>query len=538
MVAHSFFIAMEIERAYEIFLDNNDFKRAYLCLKDLDKSRVREFRAALTDGIIRGKSDDLELLRKSYELTAKENFEDFCIFHEWKRDEKFYTPRRKGLKPVVNALQRLSDDETDLLCVSLPPGTGKTGLAIYFMAWLCGNDPYNAILGSSHNASFLRGVYDEILKEINTDEYGWSELFKHRVLRTNAQDMKIDVAELRRFSSLQFTSVGAENSGKVRAQKLLYCDDLITGIEEALSADRLEKKWQLYTTDLKQRKQGKCRELHISTRWSVNDIIGRLQRDNENNPRAEFISVPALNEQGESNFDYGGTIGFTKEFYEDMKSTMEPFAFNALYMNEPIEREGLLYQRDSLRRFYDLPTDAEGKTLQPDAIIGVCDTAEGKGDDTVLPIGYVYGNDHYIFDAVCTDALPEVTDGLCARVLAKHKVKACQFESNSAGGRTADKVSELCQGLGWKCNITKKRTTQNKETKIIVNSAWVKEHCLFLDDSKIEKNSYYEAFLKKLCSWTMKGRNKHDDVPDAMAQYALFVETFTTAAVTVGTRFF
>ena len=142
---------------------------------------------------------------------------------------------------------------------------------------------------------------------------------------------------------------------------------------------------------------------------------------------------------------------------------------------------GLLYHPDDLRRFYDLP---EG---EPDAIIGICDTAEGGGDDTFLPVGYVFGQDHYILDCVCTSALPEVTDNLCAEMLLKHKVKMCRFESNSAGGRTADKVQEKVKAKNGITHITKKRTTANKETKIIVNSSWVKEHCLFVDETKIKK---------------------------------------------------
>lgn len=527
---------MDLEDAYWIFRKKKDYKRAFECLKGIypDKRELLVgFRQDLTQAIVEGRCTDIYTLKAAYGLSAKDSFEDFCIFHEWNREDKFYLPRKKGLKRVVDALQRLADDETDLLCISMPPGTGKTGLAIYYMAWLCGRNPKDGILGSSHNAAFLRGVYDEILKEITSDEYGWAELFKRKVLRTNAQDMKIDVDVVQRFSSLQFTSVGSGNAGKVRAIQLLYCDDLIEGQEEALSPERLEKKWTLYTVDLKQRKQGnKCKELHIATRWSVKDVIGRLKEQNEGNKRAEFISMPALDEHGESNFDYGGSIGFTKEFYEDMRASMDSFSFNALYMNEPMEREGLLYQREELRRFYELPQE------QPDAIIGVCDTSEGKGDDTVLPVGYVYGNDHYIFDVVCSDALPEITDGYCANILAKHKVKACQFESNAAGGRTADKVNELVINQGWKCNITKKRTTQNKETKIVVNSTWVKEHCLFLDDSKIVRGSQYDWFMKKLCSYTLKGRNKHDDVVDAMAQYSLFTESFSGATITVSKRYF
>lgn len=528
-------IKLDLVQAEKKFLAKKDFRNAFECIKNLYPDHYEvlvEFRDELTRAIRKGESQDIELLKNAYKISAKEHFEDYCIYTEWDKDDKFYTPRRKGLKRVVDALQRLADDETDILCISMPPGTGKTGIAIYFLTWLAGNNPKDGILGGSHNAAFLRGVYDECLREMVSDEYHWKEVFNRRIVRTNAQDMKIDVTELQRFSTLQFTSIGSGNAGKVRAIQLLYCDDLVEGIEEAMSPDRLDKKWQLYTTDLRQRKQGRCKELHIATRWSVRDVIGRIKEANENNKRAEFLSMPALNENGESNFDYGGSNGFSKEFYEDMRRTMDDASFKALYMNEPIEREGLLYQRSELRRFYQLP-DGE-----PDGIIAVCDTAEGGGDDTVMPVGYIYGTDHYIYDVVCDDGLPEVTDHLCADAIVRNKVKMCQFESNAAGGRTADKVNELVKDKGWKCSISKKRTTTNKETKIIVNSAWVKEHCLFLDDSLIKPKSGYEKFINRLCTYSLKGKNKHDDVPDAMAQYSLFSENLGSATVIVGQRRF
>ena len=521
----------ELKAALDAYLAAKDYKNAFECAKHLypEYEPLVKVRNAIIKAIEKLEFNDLKLLRNTYKLSAKEHFEDYCIFIEWDKDDKFYTPRRKGLKRVADALQRLADDKTDTLCVSLPPGVGKTGLAIYFLTWLGGKYPDKPMLGGSHNAAFLRGVYDECLRIISSDEYNFKEVFPVRVARTNAQDMKIDLETAKRFSTFQFTSVDANNAGKVRAVNLLYCDDLISGIEEALSPDRLAKKWQLYTDDLRQRKQGACKELHIATRWSVYDVIGRIQAEHGDDPRFEFIAVPALDENGKSNFDYGGDNGFTTEFYEDMKATMDDASFKALYMNEPIEREGLVYQKEDLRRFFTLP---EG---EPDAIIGVCDTAEGGGDDTVLPVGYVFGNDHYIYDVVCDDSLPEVTDLKCADVLYRNKVKLCQFESNAAGGRTADKVYDLALKKGWKCNVTKKRTTQNKETKILVNSPWVKEHCLFLDDSVASKE--YKTFINKLCSYSLKGKNKHDDAPDAMAQYALFAQNLGVAVVTVGKRF-
>lgn len=527
----SLFVYMDLKEALEKFRKREKRREWWECCAALyeegreNYSYVKEFRSWLRPRV--SSEEDMELLKRAWSLPAKDYFEDYLISMEWEREKKFYLPRRKGLKRVVDALQRLEDGDTDLLCISMPPGVGKTGTALFYLTWLAGRHPEEAILASSHNSSFLQGAYEECLRELKDSEYCWGEIFPHTVAGTNAKDLRIDIDKRKRFSTLQFSSIGAGNAGKVRAMQLLYCDDLIEGIEEALSKERLDSKWQKYTVDLRQRKQGNCKELHIATRWSVHDIIGRLETLHEGDDRSEFLKIPALSGE-ESNFDYGGSEGFTKEMLFDLRDTMDDASWRALYMNEPIEREGLLYHPDELRRFYSLPKG------EPDAIIAICDTAEGGGDDTFLPVGYVYGEDHYIVDMVCSNASPTVTDELCAECLVRNNVQRAQFESNSAGGRTADKVQELVKEKGGHTHITKKRTTAKKETKIIVESTWVKEHCLFYDSSVCSKG--YKQTVDKLCAWTQSGKNKHDDVPDGMAQYAQFARMFGIFEVKIEKR--
>ena len=300
---------------------------------------------------------------------------------------------------------------------------------------------------------------------------------------------------------------------------LLYCDDLVSGIEVALNKERLDKLWEVYTTDLRQRKIGDhCKELHIATRWSVHDVIGRLEDIYSGNKKARFIVVPAMDANDESNFDYDYGVGFSTEFYRQQRDIMDDASWRALYMNEPIEREGLVYSEDELRRFFELPTD------DPDAVIGICDTKDKGTDYAVLPVAYLYGQDYYIGDVLCDNNLPDIVDVRMVEILVQNRVKQCRFESNSAGGRTAQKIQEGVKNRGGHCNITTKYTTSNKETRIIVNSAWVKEHCLFKDSSTYKPNSDYGKFMKMLCSYTMAGKNKNDDVPDAMAMLAEYAQ--------------
>ena len=468
-------------------------------------------------------------------LAAPHDFESYVLYIEWNREpsKKFYPPRRTSLKPVVDALQELADDKLDLLAISLPPGCGKTTIAIFYLTWLAGKIPDKPMLTGSHSNAFIRGVYDECLRLFDKDgEYLWHDVFPNvSVCNTNAKDCRIDLGKRKRFETLEFTSIGSGNAGLYRAATLLYCDDLVSGIEVALSKERLDKLWELYSTDLRQRKIGdKCKELHIATRWSVHDVIGRLEQNYGDSDRARFIVVPAMDENDESNFDYAYGVGFNTEFYREQRDIMDEVSWKALYMNQPIEREGLLYVADELRRFYELPKEA------PDAIIGVCDTKDKGKDYAFLPAAWVYGEDYYINDCVCDNGLPNVVDARLTEILVRDKVNACRFESNSAGRRVAEKIQQDVKSRGGITHITTKFTTANKETKIIVNSAWVKEHCLFLDESMYKRNSDYGRMMEMLCSYTVAGKNKHDDVPDGMAMLAEFAQSLSGARVEVFPR--
>lgn len=517
----------------------------YMCLEAMGSERdlAIEYLILLSECIedtIPGVEDTV-FLQKLFELhkkvllaAAPYHFESYILYIEWDRepDKKFYPPRRKVLSQVVDALQELADDKLDLLAVSLPPGAGKSTLAIFFLTWLAGKRPNEPKLTGSHSNAFIRGVYDECLRILDKNgEYLWQDVFPGISLTsTNAKDCRIDVDKRQRFETLEFTSIGTGNAGLYRASDLLYCDDLVSGIEVALSKERLDKLWETYTTDLRQRKIGNhCKELHIATRWSVHDVIGRLESQYSNSDRAKFIVIPAMDSNDESNFDYDYGVGFTTEFYREQRDIMDDASWRALYMNEPIEREGLVYSEDELRRYFELPGEA-------DAVIGVCDTKDKGSDYAFLPVAYAYGNDYYIEDCVCDNGLPNVVDARLVEVLLTNSVKMCRFESNSAGRRVAEKIQGQVKERGGITNITTKFTTANKETKIIVNSAWVKEHCLFKDSSLYHKNSDYGRMINMLCSYTVVGKNKHDDVPDGMAMLAEFAQSLSTARVEIFNR--
>ena len=437
-------------------------------------------------------------------------------------ERRFYEPRREQFLKfgIPQGMQGLIDDDYDLLTISMPPGSGKSTAGIYFLSACMGWWPDMPNLASAHSGILTRSFFDGV-NQILTDtyDYTWHEIFPGVKFDprsgTNSKEQTINVGSPKRFKSLTCRAINASLTGATRCEKILYADDLCSGIEEALSRERLDKLWQTYNTDLKTRKKDRCKEIQIATRWSVSDCIGHLQAEHENDPRAKFISVPALDENGESNFNYKYGVGFSKEYFEDMQKSMDDVSFRCLYMNQPIEREGLLYHEDELRRYLTLPS---GK---PDAILSIADTKNKGTDYFVQPVMYVYGDDFYMEDVICSDESDyEIQYEKSVMKVISNKVDALRVESNNGGSRVAFEINKRLKDQGYYCNVTENYTTKNKETKIIVFAPWVKQHVLFKDKSLYSPKDDYGVFINQLITYTVAGKVLHDDVPDALAMFA------------------
>lgn len=451
------------------------------------------------------------------------DFDSYLLYVEKDRDpeDRYYQPRRNKIYWLVQKMQRLIDDELDILSISMPPGTGKTTLGEFFISFVMGHYPNTPNLMSSHSGFMTRMFYDAVLNIITSNEYCWSDVFPYVIFEgNNAKEETINLGRWQPFKTLTCRPIRGSLTGVTRCEGFLYVDDLVSGIEEALSIDRLDKLYGEYTTDLKSRKKKKAKEIHIATRWSVHDVIGRLERMYEGNPRAEFIAVPDIDPKtGKSNFDYDYDVGFDEKYFHDMEMSMDDVSYRCLYKSDPIEREGILYHPTELQRYLGGLPDRE-----PDSILAICDTKDTGTDYNFLGVFYQYGDRYYLEDLVFKNIDPGTLDELNSDMLVKHHVQQAQFESNKEGSRTANEVERLVREKGGRCHITKKYTTQNKETKIIVNSSWVKEHVIFKDITEYEPKSDYGVMMSFLCSYTQLGKNKHDDAPDALAMFAQFVD--------------
>lgn len=448
--------------------------------------------------------------------------------------DRFYEPRRKVFMKhgIIQAFQDLIDDKIDFMAVSLPPGSGKSTIEIFVLSLVGGWYPNDFNLSSAHSSILTRSLYDGILEILNDPvEYTWHEIFPGATVQgTNAKETTINLDRPGRFKTWTMRSIDGSLTGATRANRFLTADDLVSGIEEALNKNRLESLWSKVTNDLFSRMLDGCKQLFFATRWSTADPIGRMYDMYHTNPRARFIAVPALDENGESNFMYD-VNGFSKEYFLMQQRAMDEISFNALYQQKPIEREGLLFPPSKLRRFFrdkhEVPEEMQVFNVlpnrDPDAIWAVCDTKDKGSDFQSMPIAYQYGEDFYILDVVFDDTADyDILDRKTADMLIYHQPQLARFESNSAGGRVADNIEKMIKGQ-CRTQIETKYTTANKETKILVNSDWIIKHCLFLDPACYAPNTDYGKFIGNICSYTTRAKVPHDDAPDSMAQLSEFI---------------
>lgn len=515
------------------FNDNPDARKMAMKVSQY-AHRVSEKQAAITG------SGDFDDIYWQYLLMEAQNYQvdSGLLYLEKNRipKERFYEPRRNVFLQhnIIGSLQDLMDDKLDIFALSVPPGCGKSTLEDFFLSLVGGWFPNDFNLSSAHSSILTRSLYDGVLEIINDPvEYTWHEIFPNvEIQGTNAKETTVNLERNGRFKTWTFRSIDGSLTGATRCNRFLTADDLVSGIEEALNKNRLDTLWTKVVNDLRSRRLEGCKEFYIATRWSVHDPIGKLQQLYAGNPRARFIAVPALDENGKSNFLF--TVnGFSEKYFNDAKESMDEISYNCLYQQQPVEREGLLLPPDKLKRFFfskdDVPDGCTDEYLiipdrEADAIWAVCDTKDKGTDFESLPIAYQYGDKFFFPDVVFDDTTDyNILDRKTADILIKHNPHKIRFESNNVGNRVAHNIQKMITGK-CRADIETKPTSANKETKILVNSDYISKHFYFLHPSQYKTKSDYGLFMANVTTYTTRAKVPHDDGIDSLAMMAEYVQ--------------
>jgi hypothetical protein len=530
-----------------------------LQLTKMSKGIIEQFCMKQTGGTIwdlekyaQDHNTPYDLIDKYYELLKLEsyyNFESFMYYMERKRNwsKRFYYPRRKTLKVVVNDLEDLENRKIKFYGLSMPSRVGKSTICIFFLAWVAMRRPNSHSAMGGHSGILAKGFYKELMNLFSTEEYAFDELFffwnpeyanKSLVTDKSADEFTITLGDPDRFATVTCRGIDGTWTGAVDVSKdgYLYVDDLVRDREHSLSPTRMENTYQEYLNKMVDRKNDGARELMVGTLWNVLDPLERLRKSYDGNPEYRFRRIPALDENDESNFDYE-INGFSTEYYRDMREKLDKAEWEAKFMQRPFVREGLLFPTDELRYFNGILPDGDFRR------IGVVDVAWGGGDSLSMPIGAEYDNgDVYIYDWVFNKGAKEVTLPLVVGRIIGNGIRQTRFEGNTGGELYCQYVDERLQDQKYKCSCTSRKAPNKVEklSKIIAYSGDIKRKFIFLESKKVtqdqlqkdaelgvvryRRNDEYQAAMDELTMFVSIGENKHDDAADGLTQLEMFIE--------------
>lgn len=481
----------------------------------------KELLALSADQVVRGGGAKFyEQWRRCLLFEAPHDFDSFMTYIELDRkpEKRFYAPRKHYLRPMVQGFQDVLDGKLRLLTISMPKRAGKSQTGINFVNMLSGKFPDRSTLMEGTGDDLVKSFYNGCLEYLTVpNEYLFYDVFPDaRLIQTNADSKTINLKSKSRFPTIMCRSIDARQVGLSEATNVLYLDDCVEGREEAKNRQRLDDKWEVISGDIMGRAIEGTPMVFTGTRYSLYDPIGRVQEHAQREGWAwRAIEIPALDlVTDESNYEYEreGKKVFTTAYFREQRELLSAEQFESEFQQQPFEAKGLLFNKDELNYFFELPKDRD-----PDTIIAVGDTAESGTDSTSMPVAMIYGNAVYIVDVVFDDSPAEVTKPECAKCLIENKVASAVFESNNAGQYYARDVDQIIRDRGYSVGIRTKRTISNKQTRIEFASDNIKKNFYFKHPSTYKRGSQYWNFMKEVTTYTRSGKVPHDDAPDSLS---------------------
>lgn len=481
----------------------------------------KELLALSADQVVRGGGAKFyEQWRRCLLFEAPHDFDSFMTYIELDRkpEKRFYAPRKHYLRPMVQGFQDVLDGKLRLLTISMPKRAGKSQTGINFVNMLSGKFPDRSTLMEGTGDDLVKSFYNGCLEYLTVpNEYLFYDVFPDaRLIQTNADSKTINLKSKSRFPTIMCRSIDARQVGLSEATNVLYLDDCVEGREEAKNRQRLDDKWEVISGDIMGRAIEGTPMVFTGTRYSLYDPIGRVQEHAQREGWAwRAIEIPALDlVTDESNYEYEreGKKVFTTAYFREQRELLSAEQFESEFQQQPFEAKGLLFNKDELNYFFELPKDRD-----PDTIIAVGDTAESGSDSTSMPVAMIYGNAVYIVDVVFDDSPAEVTKPECAKCLIDNRVASAVFESNNAGQYYARDVDQIIRERGYSVGIRTKRTISNKQTRIEFASDNIKKNFYFKHPSTYKRGSQYWNFMKELTTYTRSGKVPHDDAPDSLS---------------------
>lgn len=545
-------IAVEsLKMALERFLGARVYDKALMCLerlyganKCITEPLLKEYRLLLAQEAENcdTKYDYRNLSYRSWLLQARDNFEAFMVVMEWDRvpQARFWLPRRRVLEDMhhmASTIQNFIDDpKMKKLCISFPPGTGKSTLIKFLLAFIAGNFPQSMNMYISYADGMVKMMFDSVYTFMTDPEYHYRDIFPElEAPNKSAEYNTISYRATGDAPTIGLVSIGGSVTGRTRANKFFITDDLVKNDEEARSIDRLDKLYTDYQNTLTTRMIGDdIKEIMLGTIWSMYDPISREKARFDGQEGYLFIALPVCDEAGHSNFNYDHPDRYTDERIAHLKATLDPMIFSCLYMQRGVEKEGMAFSADKLKFYNGILPDGE-----PDNIYFHADVAWGGGDSFSMPIAYRYGDSVYVHDVIFDKHDKTVTRPRVVGKILQHNIKMGRFEANAGGSEYCDEVTRLLKEKNYACNLVAMRAKQkgniSKLVRIEQQQSEIRELYFRAEGFRSDE---YRMFMNEVMTFTFSGQNKHDDAVDSLAGLCDYGHMTPVAKIVLGKRMF
>ena len=454
------------------------------------------------------------LLKQKQINDSKNSFYKFCtvLYPE------FFKPNRTYLKELCDTLQDLYEgellksngDSYKNISINLPPGFGKSFTVKLFCAWAFGKDNQNMIMSASYNEDFAIDFSKTVREWIGQEssnplkiEYG--DIFPEVSIK-RGDGAKIQWAIKGNYMSFRATSPNGSSTG-IRGN-IHIIDDLVKDAYEAMNERILQEKYDWWRNTFRSRLVQNGIRIVIATRWSNNDLTGKLLAKN---PEDWYIlKMPACLDEATREMLCPELCSW--ERWEEERSFVSPEIFYANYQQKPIESMGRLYSK--LQTYSKLPTDDLNRPIF-EKIIAYVDSADKGNDYLSAIVAGVYQKELFVLDVLYTKDDMSITERVLANMLNDNRVNVAIIESNNGGvgfARSVERIlrTELNNSL---TTIKTFHQSKNKEARILSMSSAVERLVYFPPNWSSKWSDFYlsmQSFQRDF------KKNKFDDAQDAI----------------------
>lgn len=236
------------------------------------------------------------------------------------------------------------------LIIQLPPRTGKSEIISRALpAFILGQHPEWEVVCASYNADLAADFGRDVRALLHEPIY--RDLFPG--VQVQKDSNAVDYVRLSAKGSYTAVGVGGTLTGK--GAHALLIDDPVKSREDADSDVVSESTWKWYQSVARTRLAPGGGLIICQTRWSMQDLAGRLIERMAERPDAEHFKVysfPAIATEDEKHRKAGEALHperWPLAELEKVRGALDLREWSALYQQNPTPDSGLFFDREWLR---------------------------------------------------------------------------------------------------------------------------------------------------------------------------------------------